>query len=201
MISGQLKGNEFYKNTELVNLSVTVDGVLYIEKWMPIKGFEKEYSISSFGRVKSMERHNLCNGMWRKRKTQIIKPIVYDSGYLRFNLSVSKKRKIMSIHRIVADHFLPNPKNKPQVNHKLGHNKRDNSIFNLEWATRSENISHAYKNNLITNGKKLSDDQAIEIFNSKLTNRVLSIKHNVSVITIINIKNGKVYKKATSQTK
>lgn len=70
------------------------------------------------------------------------------NGYLLIKLCKNGDAKHKSVHRIVAETFIPNPQNKSQVNHING-NKKDNRIENLEWATMSENIRHAYKNNLI----------------------------------------------------
>ena len=74
----------------------------------------------------------------------------YKNGYKYVQLNGKKYR----LHRLVAEHFIPNPENKPQVNHKNG-NKSINDDWNLEWSTQIENISHGYKTGLIkSNGGK-----------------------------------------------
>lgn len=72
---------------------------------------------------------------------------------LRVALSHKNKRKFISVHRLVALAFIPNPKNKPTVNHKDG-NRLNNRVSNLEWATYSENIIHAYATGLIKKENK-----------------------------------------------
>lgn len=72
------------------------------------------------------------------------------NGYLHVCLHKNKQQKTVRVHRLVANEFIENPQNKPQVNHKNG-NKKDNRIENLEWATSSENINHAVKTGLKPN--------------------------------------------------
>lgn len=105
-----------------------------LEIWKPILCFDNNYEISSFGRVRK-EDHI--------RKTEVGK-----TGYER--LTLFKGRKVFkkySVHRLVAMHFIPNPENKPQVNHKNGI-KTDNRLENLEWVSKSENMIHAIKKGL-----------------------------------------------------
>lgn len=77
-----------------------------------------------------------------KRGGKILTPVL-KNGYNSYSLSVSNKVKVVYAHRLVAHAFIPNPENKPQVNHKNGI-KTDNRIENLEWATYSENIRHSF---------------------------------------------------------
>lgn len=73
-----------------------------------------------------------------------LKWIKSDNNYQQICLMINKKRHPMYVHRLVAQLFIENPDNKPQVNHKNGI-KTDNSVDNLEWATSQENIRHAYR--------------------------------------------------------
>jgi predicted esterase YcpF (UPF0227 family) len=88
-------------------------------------------------------------GQLRNTKTgRVLKSKMSNKGYVKYGVSVSGKYKDVFAHRAVAEAFIPNPDNKPQVNHKDG-NKQNNDYTNLEWSTSSENIVHAYENNLM----------------------------------------------------
>lgn len=111
--------------------------------WKQIKGFEN-YQISNTGFI--------------KRNDLILKPF-NNNGYERILLINGNIKSKKLIHRIVAEHFVPNPQNKPQVNHK-DLNKKNNCDWNLEWVTNKENVQHAILN--IPNRKKqLKDDMSI----------------------------------------
>lgn len=101
------------------------------EEWRDIIGYEGLYKISNLGNVYSY-KYNRC-----------LKPSGDD--YLHVSLSKNKKVRPHNIHRLVAQAFIPNPENKPQVNHIDG-NKCNNKVGNLEWVTATENTIHAYNN-------------------------------------------------------
>lgn len=127
------------------------------EIWKDIKGFENHYQVSNYGRVRSMTK-KVNTGMYNQeyaiKKGKIIKPSSY-RGYYLLTLSKENKRITKPIHRLVAQTFIPNPNNLPQVNHKNGV-KTDNRVENLEWVSCKENVRHAWQTGLIseTNIKK-----------------------------------------------
>ena len=125
------------------------------ELWKTIE-FAPNYMVSSLGRVKSKERvveydryqYQTGNVVHNKHtvKERILKSRVSDWGYASVCIK-SSKFKTALVHKLVAQAFIPNPENKPQVNHKDG-NKLNNCIDNLEWVTASENIQHAFDTGL-----------------------------------------------------
>lgn len=103
-----------------------------VEEWKPVLGFEDFYEVSSWGRLYSI------------RFNKIMADCTSSNGYIRDCLRGERISKSFSRHRIVAMAFLDNPENKPTVNH-INADKTDNSVYNLEWATWSENNAHAHK--------------------------------------------------------
>lgn len=105
------------------------------EIWKDIKGYEGKYQISNTGYVKSLDFNHTG-------KEKILKNKVNYKGYCFVTLYKENKQYYPRIHRLVAETFIPNPDNLPQVNHIDG-NKSNNSVENLEWCTNLENIRHA----------------------------------------------------------
>ena len=119
------------------------------ELWKKIEGYEKRYQVSSFGRVKSVGRYSR-NGVkgrrWREPKAMLTSS--NGIGYIKVGLTKNTKQLNMYVHRLVALAFIPNPRNKPEVNHIDG-NKNNNRVTNLEWLTSRENTAHADKIGLL----------------------------------------------------
>lgn len=110
-------------------------GNLVLKLWKPVTGYEGLYEISNFGELKSLIKGKIKNAS------------VASNGYCMTTLSKGGENKTVTIHSLVAMHFIKNPWKKPIVNHR-NTIKTDNYIGNLEWATYSENILHAYKHKL-----------------------------------------------------
>lgn len=108
------------------------------EIWKDIPGFEGLYQVSNLGRVKSLPRGK----QWPYRRTHnnIRKPRV-KNGYYQVNLSKENKVKWLSVHRLVALAFIPNPDNLPCINHR-DENRLNNSIENLEWCSYAYNANY-----------------------------------------------------------
>lgn len=107
-----------------------------------IKGYENLYAVDEFGNVKSYPRTRINNkGYKYTTKERILIPQIRN-GYLFVRLSKDAEKKCFSVHRLVAEYFLPNPENKPCVNHIDG-NRKNNNVKNLEWVTSHENMQHS----------------------------------------------------------
>ena len=104
-----------------------------MEIWKDIKGYEGEYLVSNTGKVKSIKKR-----FGTLNQETILKPATIWTGYLRVGLVKDKKPKSIFVHRLVAQAFIPNPENKPIINHING-DRTDNRVENLEWCTQKEN--------------------------------------------------------------
>lgn len=119
------------------------------EIWSPVVSYEGIYEVSNLGNVKHLEykRKNTLTGGYSIMKERILKPVKHKNGYVVLDLHKNRFHKIILLHRIVAVTFIPNTKNRPQINHLDG-NKENNRVDNLEWCTPRENVLHAVKNGL-----------------------------------------------------
>lgn len=103
-----------------------------------IKGYEGIYEVNELGQVRSVDRIVECkDGSIRKYNGKELKPSIYKGGYAVVILSKNGVYKNCKVHRLVAETFLPNPDNLPQVHH-INHDRKDNRIQNLAWVTSAE---------------------------------------------------------------
>lgn len=130
------------------------------ELWQPLTGYEGLYSVSNMGNIRN-------DSGWRRGS--ILKPMPDKAGYCRVNVYKGGKMTHKLVHRLVAEAFVPNPANKPEVNHKDG-NKCNNAAENLEWVTPKENVGHSIANGLRNNRKPVDmytlDGEFIRTFES-----------------------------------
>ena len=116
-------------------------------KWMPVVGYEGFYEISNEGEVRGVKRMVVTPQGLRTILGKTLKTRINNDGYVDVRISKEGQVRTTFIHVLLAKAFIPNPKNKPEVNHINGI-KTDNRIENLEWVSHAENIDHAYQNGL-----------------------------------------------------
>lgn len=159
-----------------------------MEQW---KGIYHDYLISTEGNVDSLKRktrRRMSPQMWGE--------------YLRVVFTIGGKRQPRLVHRLVAETFIPNPENKPEVNHING-DKTDNRVENLEWVTHSENMRHAFNTGLKKSAQgvasprsKFTEEQVLYIRNNPdgMNTIQLSKMFSVSSQTISDIQQDKTYR-------
>ena len=160
-----------------------------VETWKDIKGQEGRYLISNIGRVKTFVQ--AC----KSNKDGILKNGIDTGGYFIIKLYREGKGTTTKIHRLVAETFIENPNNLPQVNHKDG-NKQNNNVENLEWCTALENAKHSWDTGLSkkyfgeqTSQAKFTEKQILEIRSKyKKGNGIeLAAEYNMSATNIYDI--------------
>lgn len=118
-------------------------------EWKLIEGFDGIYSVSNYGEV----RNNKTGKLMKLRKNE--------KGYLRTNLTKNGNQKSVRVHRLVAQAFIPNPENKPQVNH-IDFDKENNCVNNLEWVTNKENTQYSVCNRIFPGQQKKRNNKTGE---------------------------------------
>lgn len=126
-----------------------------MEIWRDIKGFEGLYQVSNLGRVKSLPKYTYSRGYPQLRKEKILRP-GYTGKNRCYATVVLNDGKGYKVHRLVAQAFIPNPDNLPQVNHK-DENPFNNCADNLEWCTNQYNVNYSARPLSAEHRKKISN--------------------------------------------
>lgn len=111
------------------------------EEWKDVVGYKCLYQVSNLGRVKGLEKIIRCGTGFTTKPERMLRVGNTPNRYTRIKLL---KKKFM-VHRLVAEVFIPNPENKPEVHH-INHNKLDNRVENLEWVTHKEQMDEHWRN-------------------------------------------------------
>ena len=156
---------EYYKNLDFADIKYfcEIDHIEKVEQWLSIYGYEDTYMISDLGRVKSLSGLLTTKvGVVKPRRLRIMSQTIKSNGYLSIMFSVNSNQKRFHVHRLVAIAFIPNPENKPEVNHK-DCDKKNNAKWNVEWNTIQENTDHAVVNNLVSKGESSYSSKLTEL--------------------------------------
>ena len=151
------------------------------EVWKSIKGHDEKYMVSNYGRVKSLNRLVNKRDGQRIVKEKFLSININNKGYCQVSLTTKHKPKLHFIHRLVGEAFIPNPKNKPNINHK-DLNPYNNSVGNLEWCTQKENVKHAIDNGRYENVFKVAKNKKPKDFNNHLRKSVVQLDINGNFI-------------------
>ena len=160
-----------------------------------IEGYEGRYQITEQGHVYSLISGRYLSPSVRNKKST--RPKNRQNDYLSIGLyPKGGPMKLHSIHRLVAETYIPNPNNLPEVNHKDG-NKRNNDVSNLEWTTRKGNAIHSWKTGLQKSSNRRFTDAQVRFIREHegiVSRRELSERFGVSERTIGLIQKKYTYK-------
>lgn len=152
-------------NEEFIK-SISLEG----EEWKDIRGYESLYAVSSYGRILA-KSNIISNGKgFRSTPPKLKSPSIKKTGYLEVILYKDKKPKYVTIHRLVAETFIPNPACKPTVDH-IDRNRHNNCVSNLRWCSLSENMNNP---NTIKHCKELFSND----FRNKHCTPIICLKGN-----------------------
>lgn len=179
------------------------------EIWKEVKGFEGFYEVSNLGRVRSLDRMVLIqkkgrNPYYISCKGIMMKCTIGTNGYREVPLRKGENRFL--VHRLVAQAFIENPDNLPNVNH-IDNNKLNNNVENLEWVTQSRNCYHAFdvganKHGIEHHNSKFSEEQVRDIKKllekGELSQRAIARMYEVSQTTIRMIAIGKNWRRLSN---
>ena len=187
----------FARNRRNLNdnrIDAVVDGPPQ-EEWRPVVGYDGYYEVSSLGRVKSVGNRK---GSWKT--PHILKTQDNGKGYKVVCLHRDGGYSFKTVHRLVAVAFIPNQENRSDVNHIDG-DKSNNVVWNLEWATKSENAIHARDvlGKLYFN-RRLTDEQVIAIRSDDRPEHVVGEEYGLSQTAINAIRTGRTYKSVSGKT-
>ena len=135
------------------------------EIWKDIENYNGFYEISNLGRCRT---HYAKGSGKYTRETRLLTPVKCTNGYLEYQLSKNGVRKCHMAHRLVAQAFIPNPDNKPEVNHK-DEVINNNVETNLEWVTSKENANYGTRN------ARATEKQSIKLVQLSLSGDIIAI--------------------------
>lgn len=173
-----------------------------MEEWKFVVGYEGKYQVSNLGRVRSVDHYveqisSYGSHQRRLMRGRVLKQNKTRTGYMIVYFSTGKKYQWHTVHRLVADAFIPNPYHLRDVNHTNG-DKSNNRADNLEWCSHSDNVKHSYdvlhRLILCKKVKCLNDNSAIHsiVSLSKITKRSLNYIYRHTKDNVFE-NNGKTY--------
>ena len=136
-----------------------------------IKDYNNKYIVHKNGKVVNLKKQKIINPYYDKR------------GRARINLCKNGTKYAILLHRLVAEYFIPNPQNKPYINH-IDNNPSNNNIQNLEWCTQKEKMQHASKQNRLSNNRKYDYSKIMDLYNSGFNKYQISKKVGTHFMTI-----------------